>query len=199
MEIMLATNNQHKHREIQQMFPRHTILLPRDDGIDFFHDETGSTFLENALGKAVSLQKLSGRVILSDDSGLVVPALSFAPGIYSARYGDPRYTDRERNSYLLKQLEHAVDRRAWFVCALILLFDDYRHISVQERVDGEICHTPAGTEGFGYDPVFFLQEFGCTMAELSPEEKHRISHRGKAGRVLNRLVELHETDQKGDE
>ncbi len=189
MEIMVATNNRHKLREIRELFPASRILSPGEAGIEFFHEETGNTFLENALGKASALQQLSGRPVLADDSGLVVPSLDYEPGIYSARYGDESFTDEMRNDYLLKCMEGLRDRRAWFVCALVVIIDAYRHISVQERVDGSIALSPCGSGGFGYDPVFYLPEYGCTMAELPPEEKHRISHRGKAGRAVSRMLD----------
>ncbi len=189
MEILLATNNSHKYREFQDIFPGRSIILPKKLGIAFSHEETGKSFLENALGKARTLYSLSGRTSLADDSGLVVPALGGEPGIYSARYGNEGFNAEQRNSYLLSAMKDKKDRRAFFTCCLVMLFDEYRHITVQETVEGEILFHPRGAHGFGYDPVFYVPSFRKSMAELSSEEKHSISHRGKAGRMLRAILE----------
>lgn len=189
MKIALATQNLHKHREFSQMFPDITFLLPDDHlGVAFHHEETGSTYLENALGKARALYELTGVPSLADDSGLAVKALEGAPGIMSARYGGDSLSDRQRCSLLLSHLEGETDRRAWFVCCLVLVLDPLRHISVQETSEGEILLEPRGTQGFGYDPVFYVPSFGRSMAELTPEEKHQVSHRGRAARLLRPLM-----------
>ena len=185
MNIMLATNNRHKHREFSALFAPAKVRMPEDEQIQFSHEETGSTFHENALGKALTLHKLTGLPVLSDDSGLVVPALGDEPGIYSARYGGETLSTEARNAYLLSRMEGITDRRAFFVCSLVLLMDPYRYIAVQETVAGEIMHTLQGTGGFGYDPLFYLPRKGCSMAELSEVEKHSLSHRGRAARRLH--------------
>ena len=193
MEILLASGNAHKKGELEKIFPGHTLLTPADLGIPFDHEETGHTFYDNARGKALALHLLTGKPVLADDSGICVPALGGAPGIYSARYGsnpgEPEWEAPERNALLLRNMEGQEDRRAFFVCAMVLLFDEYRHYTIQETVEGRLTHAPAGAGGFGYDPLFFLEDYGKTMAELPAEEKNRISHRGKAGARMARLLE----------
>lgn len=189
MEIALATQNRHKLREFSQLFPEITFLLPEDHlGVTFQYEETGSSFLENAFGKARTLYDLTGVPSLADDSGLAVHALEGAPGIRSARYGGESLTDRQRYSLLLSHLEGEADRRAWFVCCLVLVTGPLRHVSVQETSEGEILAEPRGSQGFGYDPVFFVPSFGRSMAELTPEEKHQVSHRGRAARLLRPIM-----------
>lgn len=177
------------------MFPDHRVLLPADAGISFFFEENGSSFHENALGKAGELFRLAQQAVIADDSGLVIPALGGEPGIYSARYGGEQLTSVQRNEYLLERMEGVSDRRAFFVCALVLLLDEYRYTAVQETVPGVIIDASRGDGGFGYDPVFFTEAYGMTMAELTAEQKHHISHRGKAARTLQVL--LQNFDQRG--
>jgi XTP/dITP diphosphohydrolase len=196
MKILLATNNMHKKEEFGQILHRHDLLLPTDLGIDFDAEETASTFFGNAFLKAKTLFDMVENnrdvAVIADDSGLVVPALGGEPGIYSARYGSDVYgrmleTD-ERNSYLLEKMRGIGDRRAFFVCAMVALFDDYRFVSAQETFEGVITQKPKGTNGFGYDPLLYLPELGMTAAELSSEQKHELSHRGKAARKLSKLL-----------
>lgn len=193
MEILLATGNAHKKEELQAILPEHTILTPQDLGIAFDFEETGKTFLENAQGKALALHQITGKPVLADDSGICVPALGGAPGIYSARYGsrpgEPDLESPERNALLLKNMEGKEDRRAFFVCSMTLVFGEYRHYTIQETVEGVLTTEPAGTGGFGYDPLFYLEEYGKTIAELPAEEKNRISHRGRAGARMAKLLQ----------
>jgi XTP/dITP diphosphohydrolase len=192
MDIVLATGNKHKKQELEQILRDHTILLPADGGVNFACDETGQTFLDNALLKAQALYRQVQRPVLADDSGLCVKALGGAPGIYSARYGSEggkTLSDRERYEYLLKNLEGQKDREACFVCAMVLILSPYRVYSVQEVLDGSIALTPLGDGGFGYDPVFIDRLSGKRIAEMGEEEKNRISHRGRAGFLINKLLE----------
>ena len=194
MEILLASNNLHKQKEFNRLFPRHTLIIPGELGIDFKVSEDGLSFLDNALLKARALFTNTGRPVLADDSGLCVTALGGQPGIYSARYGeeagkDP-LSDKERNRLLLKQIEGQQEREAFFVCCLVLILAEYRLYIVQETLTGVIASQPRGTGGFGYDPVFFLPELGKTVAELSGEEKNSLSHRGRAARRLQCILEL---------
>lgn len=202
MTVILASNNSHKKREFEQILSGHSVLSPSDLGIDFDHEETEDTFLGNALGKARSLfdRLLSlpetppgPMAVIADDSGLCVRALDGAPGVYSARYGSPDGTTElaapERNALLLKALGDARDRRAHFVCCMVALYDHDRYAVVQETFEGEIAQAPAGTGGFGYDPVFYLPERRCTVAELPESEKNRISHRGKATAGITKLLQ----------
>lgn len=193
MEIVLASGNMHKKMELEKIFSNHTLLLPSDLGISFDCDETGKTFLENALLKAETLYELVKRPVLADDSGLCVAALDGAPGIYSARYGSgegqPDLSDSDRNKLLLSQIETAENRDAFFICTMALIVDPYRVFTVQESFPGSISPTPFGGGGFGYDPVFIEPVSGKTVAELPEEEKNRISHRGRAGRRMNAILE----------
>jgi XTP/dITP diphosphohydrolase len=195
-EFLLATNNQHKKIELQQILTGISLRTPDELGIDFDCDETGSTFLENSVLKARTLFELTGKPVIADDSGLCVAGLKGAPGIYSARYGSPEggpdLESSERNSFLLKNMMHlrgAENREAVFVCCMSAFIDSYRVYTVQETIKGYITEEPYGAGGFGYDPVFYLPEYGKTVAELSDSEKNKISHRGRAAAILGRLLE----------
>ena len=202
MTVLLATNNDHKRRELAQILTEHLISLPREIGISFSYDESGTTFLENALGKARALFDLlpatdspSDRVIIADDSGLCVTALGGAPGIYSARYGSPdggttELPAAERNARFLEEIGDATDRQAHFVCCMVALFSADKYAVVQEIFEGRIAREPSGGGGFGYDPIFFLPERGVTVAELPDDEKNRISHRGKAARGIAAILNV---------
>jgi XTP/dITP diphosphohydrolase len=194
MEIVLASGNMHKRKEFEAIFEGYTLLLPSEIGIEFYHEETGRTFLENALGKAQTLRGLmrragiKARLVISDDSGICLPALGGEPGIYSARYGHKELgrglTDEERNAFLLDRMRGKRDREAFFVCAMVLLADEYRFFTAQETLCGLLARKPSGAGGFGYDPLLYLPERGCTVAELEQDEKNRISHRAKAAWAL---------------
>jgi XTP/dITP diphosphohydrolase len=196
-EILLASNNDHKSREFARLFPGVTVRLPRERGIDFGFPEDGKTFLENAQGKAFALHRLAGCPVIADDSGLCVASLNGEPGVYSARYGSapgsaPLDAPR-RNQYLLDRLSGETARDAFFVCCLVLVLSESRFFAVQETVPGLIAPAPRGTNGFGYDPLFFLPKIGKTMAELADSDKDRISHRGRAVRRILALMKA-ETD-----
>jgi XTP/dITP diphosphohydrolase len=190
MTVLVATNNAHKKQELEAIFPSWTLLLPGDVGKPGWdHEETADTFMGNALGKAQSLwTALGGRYpVLADDSGLCVDALGGAPGIYSARYGQEaagrKLSDHEKNLLLLKNLEGATDRRARFVCALVLVVAPHRVFTAEEAWEGEVARSVEGVHGFGYDPLFLLPS-GLTSAQLPPDEKNRLSHRYRACRRL---------------
>lgn len=192
MKLWLATNNDHKKRELEGIFIGHVLVTPASAGLAFEADETGSTFLENTLIKARALYDLVHEPVIADDSGLCVDAMDGRPGILSARYGsrDAKNIESwERNELLLKELEHVTNRKARFVCSMVVLFSHDRFYVVQETLEGEIIRESRGSGGFGYDPILYLPEKGCTVAELSEEEKNRISHRGKAGKALARLLD----------
>ncbi len=192
MEILAATQNKHKLEELQQILPEHRILSPADLNIDFDFEETGSTFLENSMGKAFALYKLTGQPVLADDSGLSIPALHGEPGIYSARYGsapgDKILEAEDRNAYLLKKMEGISDRQAFFTCCMTLVLHTNRFFTVQEIMEGSITYKPVGEHGFGYDPLFYLGKYGKTASELSESEKNKISHRGMAGKRMAALI-----------
>ena len=192
MEIILASGNRHKLFELKEILEGHTLLLPEDIGIDFDFEETGNSYLENSYGKAFALFDQINCPVLADDSGLNVTALNGGPGIYSARFGSQGgvlLEAPERNLYLLDQLEGMSDLSAEFICCMTLVLDKNRFFMVQESFKGEITKKSTGINGFGYDPVFFLPEYGKTVAELPEEEKNRISHRGKAGYRIAKLLE----------
>ena len=192
MDILVATGNKNKIRELAQIMPEHRFLTPADLNIEYDYDETGSTYCDNALGKALCLQKLVGKPVLAEDSGLSVPALNGEPGIYSARYGMKeglKLSDPEKNAYLLKNMKNITDRKAFFVCSMVLVMNEYRYFVVQETMEGEIALEPAGENGFGYDPVFYVPAAGKTAAQMSAEEKNKLSHRGRAGRKMKLIIE----------
>lgn len=192
MEILLATTNLHKAEEFRRIFRDHTIILPSDRDLSFTYEETGESYFANAMGKAQALFHLAGGPVLADDSGLSVDALGGAPGIRSARFGagtdDDRLSAEERNSRLLETMKDIDNRRAFFVCCLVLLLSEHRYWAVQETVEGRIASGPRGDGGFGYDPLFNLPDRGCTVAELPDQEKDGLSHRGRAARRIMNLL-----------
>ncbi len=196
MQLLIATMNRHKAREFASIFADHDVRTPNELGITFDVEETGDSFLSNAMLKATRLrEQIDDRtgpasIVVADDSGLCVDALSGAPGIYSARFGSPDGGKTEldaptRNEILLRALDRIDNRRARFVCCMVALLPNDRFTVAQESWEGEIARGPsAATGGFGYDPVFHLPELGCTAADLPAAEKNRLSHRGRASRVL---------------
>jgi XTP/dITP diphosphohydrolase len=197
MKIWFATNNSHKKEELEAVL-NIKLSIPSEAGINFNPEETGMTFCENALLKARELKKLlekKDEPVIADDSGLCVDGLEGRPGVLSARYGDTngiKLTSIQKNILLLEELGENQKRNARFVCAMVLLFDNDRFFIIQETVEGVIVKSRedmSGSGGFGYDPVFFVPELGRTMAELSAEEKNKISHRGKAGILISKLLD----------
>lgn len=184
MKIVLASRNAHKIKELQTLLSKYIegieILSLDEVGIFEEIEENGSTYLENALIKANAASK-SGYIGMGDDSGLSVRALDGAPGVYSARYSGEHANYAANNALLLKNLEGESDRAAEFVCTIACVFPDGREpICVEGRTQGVILDSERGSEGFGYDPLFFYEPFGKTYAELTYEEKNSISHRCKA-------------------
>ena len=193
MELLVATGNAHKLVELGPLFPGHRLLRPADVGHPAFDvEEDGSTYLENALKKARALYDLTGRPALADDSGLAVRCLGGAPGILSARYGSEKGGTRlespERNALLIANTAAFGDRHCAFVCALALVLTGDRIFLVQETCPGELLSAPRGEGGFGYDPIVWLPEIGKSVAELSMEEKNRVSHRGRASRRMAAIL-----------
>jgi XTP/dITP diphosphohydrolase len=179
MRYLLATGNKNKLREFRQ------ILGFEVDAIEIDVEETGATFEENALLKAREACKLSGQVAIADDSGLCVATLDGAPGVYSKRYG----VEGVGRSRVLRELDGAKNRAAHFVTAIALCLPDGTEFTVRGECHGEIAFEPKGDNGFGYDSIFYLPEYGQTMAELSAEQKNAVSHRGKAITELKRLID----------
>ncbi len=188
-KIVIASGNAGKLREFATLLAplQVTVIAQSALGIGDA-EEPHITFVENALAKARHAARASGLPALADDSGICVPALGGAPGVYSARYaGEPR-SDTRNNLKLVAALQGQTDRRAFYYCALVMLMhaDDPHPLIAGAEWHGEIVDTPAGEGGFGYDPYFFVPEFACTAAELPAETKNRVSHRAQA---MRRLVE----------
>ena len=193
MKIIFATGNQGKLREVRAIVADLGIEVEsmKDAGIDVDIVEDGKTFEENALIKARTVCKACGEVTMSDDSGLEIDALGGEPGIYSARYMGEDTSYHIKNMNLVERLEGVPDekRTARFVCAIACVFPDGRELICRETFEGRIGYEEKGENGFGYDPIFYVPEKGCYSAELSPEEKNAISHRGKALRAMRAKLE----------
>ena len=188
MKLILASNNAHKLTEMKAILAPYfaEIVSMGEAGIEHETVEDGKTFMENAVKKAKELAELSGCCAIADDSGLCVDALAGGPGVFSARFAGVHGDDKANNALLLKELEGEHDRGAHYTCAIALAWPDGRLLTAEDYLYGEIAYDERGTNGFGYDPLFLLKELGLRTAELTPEEKNRISHRGKA---LRKLVE----------
>lgn len=183
MKLILASNNKNKLREFGQLVSDMDIELigQRDAGCDFEVEETGTTFEENAYLKCSAVTNATGIAAFADDSGLVVDALNGEPGVYSARYGlGHDASDADRYNYLLKKMEGIENRSARFVCSICCTMPNGDIIRARGECEGYIMHEAHGNGGFGYDPVFHPLCTDKGMAELTPEEKNAISHRGKA-------------------
>lgn len=186
MKLVAATGNAHKLREIREILTDFEILSAKEAGFYGDVEETGSTFLENALLKARAVCKATGQAALADDSGLCVDALGGAPGVYSARYSGGG--DKENRALLLKNLHGVENRGAHFCCALALVFPDGRELTAEGKSYGEILHEERGTNGFGYDPLFYSLDLKKSFAEADEAEKNAVSHRGRALFALEKLL-----------
>ncbi len=190
--IILATNNENKVREFREILSGGDIeVLPlKEAGIDADIEETGTTFAENALIKAREICRLTGKPALADDSGLCVDLLEGAPGVYSSRFMGEDTPYSEKNAAIIEKLAGVPTERrgAAFHCVMALVFPDGREFTTEGKMSGIIAETPAGENGFGYDPIVFLPEYGMTSAQLSPEEKNAISHRGEALRKMINII-----------
>jgi len=190
--LWFASGNLHKREELSAIL-RRRLQIPADAKIPFAPEETGGSFLENALIKGRALYRLVGEPVIADDSGLEVDALGGRPGVFSARYGEgpggKRLSDGERNALLLHEMAGQTRRSARFVCAMALVLGEARFCAVQETLEGELlAGEPRGTGGFGYDPILYLPDRGCTVAELPAGEKNLFSHRAKAARRLAQIL-----------
>ena len=188
VRIFLASSNLGKLREYQVLAgesPIEIALLPNFHEIPPF-EETAPTFAENSVGKALHYSRFASGILLADDSGLVVPSLNGAPGVYSARYAGPNATDEDRFLKLLREMQDKIgrERAARFVCVSSLAQNGRALAVVSDFAEGTITHEPRGADGFGYDPVFFFEQLGRTYAEISREEKNEYSHRGRAFRKI---------------
>lgn len=180
--LVIATRNKNKLREFKSIFKDLQIEIRSLDDFGPTPEaiEDGDTFDENAYKKAIHTAKILGLPAIADDSGLVVEALDGAPGVYSARYSGENATDEENLQKLLKELQGVENRKAYFQCVLSIAVPSGPALTYEGRCNGVIIDEKRGNNGFGYDPVFYFEEFGKTFAELSMEEKNQVSHRGKA-------------------
>jgi XTP/dITP diphosphohydrolase len=193
MKLIVATKNKGKLEEIAQIlaqFPYDVVSMAQA-GVKDDIEETGSSFEENALIKAMSVWRITGETVLADDSGLEVDYLGGAPGVHSARYAGPRATDEDKNNKLLDALSGvpADKRTARFVCAIAVVFPDGRSVMARGTCEGIIAFDSKGDYGFGYDPLFYIPEHGLTLAQMDSDIKNKLSHRGKALRELVEILE----------
>lgn len=190
-KLLIATHNQGKLCEYQALLaelPLHVTSL-KLEGVTTDVEESGVTFAENAILKAATYAQMTGLLTWADDSGLEIDPLDGRPGVYSARYGGAGLTDQERYGKVLAELQGKP--KPWtarFRCVVALALPDGTLKTVQDQVEGIIIETPRGEHGFGYDPIFFLPELQCTMAELPSAQKNLISHRGKAAAQARHLL-----------
>lgn len=213
MKIYLASGNLNKKREMEEIFKEHTIVIPKDEGIDFDPEETGTDFYQNSMIKAKALWDIVHCPVIADDSGICVDALNGVPGVWSSRYAGPDFhkgkpdgskiSQEEQNKFLIEELNEALKkgvdstyfpngpRSAHYSCSMVLMLNPSRFFIAQETMEGTIIEDikdARGQYGFGYDPIFFLPQYGKTDAEILPEQKNAISHRGKACRIISDIL-----------
>ncbi len=178
MKVVAATGNRHKLKEFREIFPDWDIVSEREAGFSGEVEETGETFLENALLKARAVCRATGQPALADDSGIVVDALGGAPGVHSARYsgGD----DADNRALLLQNMQNAANRDAHFTSAIALVFPDGREVTAEGSTFGTILREERGSSGFGYDCLFYSSDLKKSFGEATDEEKNSVSHRGRA-------------------
>jgi len=186
--LIVATRNKGKYHEIKEILADMPFNVMSMEDMNLYVDivENGKTFEENSLIKAREVCKLVNEIVIADDSGLEVDYLNGQPGIYSSRFGGENATDREKNKILLAMLEGVPfeKRKASFVCVIAVVYPEGNYFTVKGTCDGYIGFKPEGRNGFGYDPLFYMPEYGMTTAQMEPEEKHKISHRGKALKLM---------------
>ena len=193
-KVVFATSNEGKMKEVRSILEGLDVevLSMKEAGIFMDVVEDGTTFEENAAIKATAIQKECGEIVLADDSGLEVDYLNKEPGIYSARYMGEDTSYRIKNKSLIERLEgvEGEDRSARFVCAIAAAFPDGTVEITRGTIEGQIGYEEKGENGFGYDPIFYVPEYGCTTAELTLEQKNEASHRGKALRKMKEIIQL---------
>lgn len=192
-KILFATGNENKMKEIRMILSDlgMPVVSMKEAGIHADIVEDGSTFEENAVIKAKEIAKYTDCIVLADDSGLEIDYLNKEPGIYSARYAGVDTSYDIKNQMLLDRLEGVPDekRTARFVCVIAAVFPDGEVETVRGTIEGRIGYNIEGENGFGYDPIFYLPEYGCTTAQLDPVKKNELSHRGKALRKMRNIIE----------
>jgi XTP/dITP diphosphohydrolase len=193
LKLLIATRNRGKLREYRQLLADMPIEVTDLNELGIVEEvaETGDTFVENAIQKALAYARLSGLWTWADDSGLEVDALNGEPGVHSARFAGPDATEAARYHLLLQRMAHIPpgQRTARFRCVIAIATPEGRVEVAEGHCEGEIAFTPRGEHGFGYDPVFYLPDRHLTMAELSLEEKNRISHRARAAQTARQILE----------
>ena len=199
-KIIFATGNEGKMREVRMILGDLGIqvISMKEAGVTAEAEENGTTFEENAIIKAREIMEKTGEIVLADDSGLEVDALGGEPGIYSARYMGHDTSYHIKNNSLIERLEgkRGEERSARFVCAIAACFPDGRVLTTRGTMEGQIGYEEKGENGFGYDPVFYLPEYQCYSAELPLEEKNKLSHRGKALRLMKEALQKEQEDTK---
>lgn len=192
-KLIFATSNEGKMKEIRQIMAdsEYEVISLKEAGISAVIDENGTTFEENAIIKAKAIAELTGELAMADDSGLEVDFLDKAPGIYSARFLGETTGYDVKNGYILEKLKGVPkeQRSARFVCAIACVFPDGKTLTKTATIEGYIGDEIRGENGFGYDPIFMVEEYGKTTAELTMEEKNKISHRAKALRAMKEELE----------
>ena len=196
MKLIIASNNEHKIREIREILGGkfEEVLSMKEAGINVNVVENGKTFLENARKKAMEIADAlpkGGYAVLADDSGLAVDALNGEPGVYSARFAGEGHDDKANNDKLLKLMDGVPykDRGCEFICAMVLARSGANMIEVEGRYRGVLMTEPVGDNGFGYDPLFFSEDYGKTFAQLTQEQKNAISHRKRALELVLQALE----------
>lgn len=189
-KLIIASNNQNKIKEIKAILDSEydEILSLKDSGIDIEVVEDGKSFYENAKKKAVEISKITLGDVMADDSGLCVDALNGAPGIYSARFSGEHASDEQNNEKLIRELKGKENRKAEYICAIVIANGGNEKYYAEGRCEGIIIDEPKGENGFGYDPHFFDRNYNMTFAQLDPAVKNRISHRAKALEKIEELV-----------
>lgn len=192
MKIVFATSNEGKLKEIRSILGEYgfQIVSMKEMGVNPNIEENGATFEDNAIIKAKTVMEAVGEVVMADDSGLEVDYINKEPGIYSARYMGEDTPQTEKNKSIIDRLQNAEDneRKARFVCAIACVFPDGRILTTRGEVEGLIAYEEKGNNGFGYDPIMYLPEFGVTMAEMTSDQKNKISHRFKALRLMGEQI-----------
>ena len=179
-KLVVATGNMHKLKEIAAIFTEFEVVSQKQIGFIEDVEETGVTFMENALIKARAAAKALNTLTLADDSGLCVQALNGAPGVYSARYAGAHGNDKANRDFLLGNMQNITDRKAYFACAMALVYPDGKEVTAEGRTHGTILREEQGEGGFGYDCLFFSDDLQKSFGEASEEEKNSVSHRFRA-------------------
>lgn len=202
-KIIFATSNEGKMKEVRMIMADMglEVVSLKDLGIRADIEETGKTFEENAIIKAAEICRLTGMLTLADDSGLEVDYMNKEPGVYSSRFMGEDTSYHIKNNEIIKRLENAkgAERSARFVCVIAAVFPDGEVLTTRATIEGEIGYKEEGENGFGYDPIMYLPEYGTTTAGLSLEKKNKISHRGKALRLMKEKLETRLTEKAGNQ